>query len=151
MKFISVLWHLGLNTQADCVCMPCNRKRRKVQPEKPPKRVRPEIDNDQTRKLRSAQPEEPTVPSVPSVPSMQNTNGLDHDTMQASNSAAVLDEAELDDDEEQEMDSQPQGAHLFCCSLWLIQFAHNSCPSWLCVDISTSHALALLTQCANSV
>lgn len=100
------------------VCVPCNRKRRKAQPEKPPKRLRPETDNDQTRKLRSAQPEEPIVHSVPSM-----HNGLDHDTMQASNSAADLEEAELEDDEEQEIDSQPQGAHLFCCSLQWTRFA----------------------------
>ena len=88
---------------------------RKVQPEKAAKRVRPEIDNDQTRKLRSAQPEEPSVPRVHSVPSMQHTDGLDHDTMQASNSAAVNEEIEVDYDEEHEMDSQPQGMHLCCC------------------------------------
>ena len=97
------------------MCVPCTRKRRKAQPEKPAKRVRPEINNDQTRKLRSAQPEEPSVPSVHSVPGIQYTNGLDHDTMQASNSAAIIEEAEVDDDEEQEMDSQPQGMHLCCC------------------------------------
>ena len=97
-------------TMCGCSC----RKRHKIKPEKPAKRVRPEIDNDQTRKLRSAQPEEP---SAHSVPSMQHTDGLDHDAMQASNSAAVIEEAEVDDDEEQEMDSQPQGMHLCCYSL----------------------------------
>ena len=100
------------------MCVPCTRKRRKAQPEKPAKRVRPEIDNDQTRKLRSAQPEEPCMPSVHSMPSMQHTDGLDHDTLQASNSAAVNAEAEIDYDMEQEMDSQPQGMHLCGCTLW---------------------------------
>ncbi|KAL3157904.1 hypothetical protein ABBQ32_012312 [Trebouxia sp. C0010 RCD-2024] len=86
------------------------RKRRKVQPEKLAKRVRPpEVDNDQTRKLRSALPsEEPSLHIMPSVPSIQRTNGFDHNAMQASNSAAPPEEAELDSDEEQEMDSQSQ-------------------------------------------
>lgn len=84
--------------------------------------MRPEIDNDQTRKLRSAQPEEPPVPGVPS---MQNTNGLNHDTMQASNSAAVLEEAGLDEDEQYEMNSQPQGACPCCCYICYNLFAHH--------------------------
>ena len=94
---------------------PDYRKRRKVQPEKPPKRVRPEVDNDQTRKLRSALPsEEPSLHAVPSVPSMQHTNGFESSAMQASNSAAPPEDAELDSDEEQEMDSQSQGGSSCC-------------------------------------
>lgn len=100
----------GGSSRNACMYALC-RKRRKVQPEKLAKRVRPpEVDNDQTRKLRSALPsEEPSLHIMPSVPSIQRTNGFDHNAMQASNSAAPPEEAELDSDEEQEMDSQSQG------------------------------------------
>ena len=107
--------HPGRNSRNVRICG-LYRKRRKVQSEKPPKRVRPEVDNDQTRKLRSALPsEEPSLHAVPSVPSMQHTNGFESSAMQASNSAAAPEDAELDSDEEQEMDSQSQGGSS-CCS-----------------------------------
>lgn len=117
-------WRQG---KSNIRCVACTRKRRKIQPEKPVKRVRPDIDNAQTRKLRSAQLEEPPVPGMPS---MQKTNGVNHDTTQASNSAAVLEEAELDEDEQYEMNSQPQGAYL-CCY-------------YLVKSVSTSHGWPLL-------
>lgn len=112
----SVQGNLEASSRNACMCALC-RKRRKVQPEKPAKRVRlPEVDNDQTRKLRSALPsEEPSLHIVPSVPSMQHANGFNHNAMQASNSAAAPEEAELDSDEEQEMDSQSQGGNPCSC------------------------------------
>ena len=88
------------------------RKRRAAKLEKPSKRVRPEVVNDQTRKLRSALPSE-----EPSMPSMQDTNGFDGSTMQASNSAAVEEEP-LDNEDyevEEEMDSQSRREHACFC------------------------------------
>lgn len=123
-----------------CVCVLCIRKRRKIQPEKPAKRVRPEIDNEQTRKLRSALPsEESSLHSVPSMPSMQQTNGLDHNAMQASNSAAAPEEAELDSNGEQEMDSQPQGESPCCC---LLQQKHTIYLVTMCGPTQPSTPIA---------
>lgn len=82
------------------LCTLFGRKRRKTQHNKPAKRVRPEVDNDQTRKLRSALPSEDA-----SLPGGQDTNGFATSNVPGSESAAAaatLDESE----EEEESDSQ---------------------------------------------
>ncbi|DBA82749.1 hypothetical protein WJX77_007341 [Trebouxia sp. C0004] len=78
-----------------------HRKRRKTQHNKPVKRVRPELDNEQTRKLRSALPSE-----EPSAPGGQDTNGYATSNMQGSESAAAAAALEESQEEEEESDSQ---------------------------------------------
>ncbi len=81
------------------LCTLFGRKRRKTQHNKPAKRVRPEVDNDQTRKLRSALPSD-----EPGLPGEQDTNGYATSNMQGSeNAAAALEESA---EEEEESDSQ---------------------------------------------
>ncbi len=82
------------------LCNLSNRKRRKTQHNKPAKRVRPEVDNDQTRKLRSALSSE-----EPSAPGGQDTNGYATSNMQCSESAAAAAALE-ESEEEEELDSQ---------------------------------------------
>ncbi len=83
------------------LCTLFGRKRRKTQYSKPAKRVRPEVDNDQTRKLRSALPSE-----EPSAPGGQDTNGYATSNMQGSESAAAAAALEESEEEEKESDSQ---------------------------------------------
>jgi len=82
------------------LCTLFGRKRRKLQHNKPAKRIRPEVDNDQTRKLRSALPSE-----EPSAPGGQDTNGYATSNMQGSESAAATAALE-ESEEEEESDSQ---------------------------------------------
>ena len=82
------------------LCTSFGRKRRRTQHNKPAKRVRPEVDNDQTRKLRSALPSE-----EPSEPGGQDTNGYVTSNMQGSESAAAAAAME-ESEEEEEPDSQ---------------------------------------------
>jgi hypothetical protein len=83
------------------LCTLFGRKRRKTQHNKPAKRVRPEVDNDQTRKLRSALPSD-----EPGLPGEQDTNGYATSNMQGSESAAAAAAMEESEEEEEEPDSQ---------------------------------------------
>ena len=83
------------------LCTSFGRKRRRTQHNKPAKRVRPEVDNDQTRKLRSALPSE-----EPNEPGGQDTNGYVTSNMQGSESAAAAAAMEESEEEEEESDSQ---------------------------------------------
>ena len=70
------------------------------------------MDNDQTRKLRSALPSEEL-----SVPSLQVTNDFAHSNNQGSESAAAA-ESEEEDEEEEHIDSQSQRElHCISCAL----------------------------------
>lgn len=119
--------------QHDWLDVNCNhRKRRKGQSSKPAKRVRSEVDNDQTRKLRSALPSEEL-----SVPGLQVTNDFAHSNNQGSESAAA---AELDeeDEEEEHTDSQSQRElpckscawHECFYSCRMMQSKHACPPAW---------------------
>lgn len=76
------------------------RKRQKQQALRPAKRIRPELDNERTRTLRSAQPSK--------EPSLQNGNGFAHSHGQDQTS----DVAAEDDSDVEEQESQPMGEQL---------------------------------------
>ena len=72
-----------------------------MQAVRPTKRVRPDVDNERTRTLRSAQPSE--------EPSLQTGNGFTHVNSQQASQLASEEESDID-----EQQSQPLGEHIAC-------------------------------------
>ena len=111
MKPSLIVNHCWLRSRSNPACH--RRKRRKVQKAKAAKRVRPHVDNDQTRKLRSALTED--EPSTASGVSAQVANGFAHNSMQGSESAAAAPASEeLTDEDDDEMDSQSRRMAPLC-------------------------------------